>query len=160
VPEPRPRRGGEVLASTFNLQYIGDLPLADINRVIPLLFADSKVFITNAARKHVQEVHPDAYSAYLPILPDLVEHPMYVGLYPQKDFAIQLVTDLRIRGEHVLVGVRLHSMTDPRKRNTISSFYRLDDPTFRNRLESMHLKPIPYGLDKKQLAAHNTRTGF
>jgi hypothetical protein len=124
--------------------YIGDLPVIAICRVIPLILFDNRVFLTEQARGHVQVVHSDTFSEYLPMLSDLVSHPTYVGLYEKKEFALQLVTPLVLKGEHALVAIDLHTMRDSSMRNTISSFYNLDAPSFESRVKSSRLRPIPY----------------
>lgn len=126
------------------LDYVGDLPVADIFRVIPILILDPEVFITNQAKKHARKDHPETYTDYLSMLPDLVKHPAYAGLYDQKEFALQLVTPIELRGEHALVAVHLRTIRDPSMKNTVSSFYRLDEPTFDNRVGAHILRPIPY----------------
>jgi len=133
----------------MQMSYIGDLPIIDICRIIPVILFDNRVFLTAQARRHVEKAHPATFLAYLPMLSDLVSHPAYVGLYEKKEFALQLVTPLVLRGEQALVAIDLHTMRDPSMRNTISSFYSLDAPSFESRVKSGKLRPIPYlGVDK------------
>ena len=126
------------------LDYVGDLPVSDIFRVIPIIILDPEVFITNQAKSHVRKDHPETYAEYLSMLPDFVKHPAYAGLYDQKEFALQLVTPIEHRGEHALVAVHLRTIRDSSMKNTISSFYQLAEPTFHNRVEAHILRPIPY----------------
>jgi hypothetical protein len=132
----------------MRMYYIGDLPVIAICRVIPLItgwiLLDNRVFLTEQAKEHAQEKHPDTFLEYLPMLSDLVSHPTYVGLYEKKEFAIELVTPLALRGEHVLVGINLRTISSPSMKNTISSFYNLDTPIFDNRVKSSKLRPIRY----------------
>lgn len=126
------------------MTYVGDLPVVAICKVIILVLIDRRVFITDQAKDHVKTDHPEVYSEYLAMLPELVTHPTYIGLYDKKEFALQLATPLSLRGESILVGVDLHTVVIPQMKNTVSSFYRLDGPSFRNRTRSDILRPVPY----------------
>ncbi len=68
--------------------------------------AGTPIYLGASNIEHMKQRHPKDYNQYSPILPDILNHPDYVGLNP-KDKSVEFVKEVQVGEEYIKAAVRI-----------------------------------------------------
>lgn len=105
------------------------------NKSLNVALPCGNIYQSNGLRKHIQHRHPDCIK-YLSSIPDIINHPDYVGTNPREPNSIELVKKY---DSHVLIGIKLDLDEDYLY---VASLYKINDTKVKRRLHSGRLKPF------------------
>ncbi len=118
------------------LIYIGNYR-KEFNRLMNISIPLKGIYCSKGLSVHLNRQNHSDCLKYLEFLPDIVQHPDYIGINPnESEDSIELV---KIYDDNVLIGIKLDSAGEYLY---ISTMYTLQEAKLKRRLYSGRLKKI------------------
>lgn len=108
-----------------------------VAETLGLIKKRSPIYLGESNIEHMKQRHPADYAKYGNYIPEILNHPDYVGINPN-DNSIAFVKEFEIDGEFVKVAVRISSSGILFAR----SLYIITDSKINNYIKKGSLKPL------------------
>ena len=127
----------QININSTDVQTVGKLNIASIKRLTGIDFPVAEVQIYPGAIRHIKRKHPGIIEQYGHLIPDMIEHPDYVGKNPTEPGSVELI---KVVTDSLLLAIKL----DPKGYLYVSSLYDLNNAAVKlqKRLKSKRWVPF------------------
>lgn len=131
------------------IRYLADIPPEAISKIQILLpyaavLSDPSVYLRRFEDTHIADQHADDYVAYLSVMPSAIAHPTHIALYPKAPLGISVYSIIDNGNTMLMVGLQLSSIDDPTFRNTVETMYSMPKWKYEDELSHGKMLQVHY----------------
>lgn len=119
----------------MNVQIVGKINIATYRCVSAEIVTD-EVVMTEERIEHIRKRHPNDYERFCTYIPRMIAEPDYIVQANQANTAV-ILKEIQENGEKFKLILRIKMQHDPADyRNSVLSFWRIGDTTWRKTLKN------------------------
>ncbi len=78
--------------------------MKEFNKYLPFTFTQDYIYESVGLKKHIEKRHPECLP-YLPMIPDIIDSPDYIGVNPNE--TVQSFELVKVLHENIQIGIKL-----------------------------------------------------